>query len=239
MKRFNFLLEDHLNNDQSLEVDVMRFVAIIGIIFWIIFAMIKSIPFTHDPKKTIETTQDLVTTIELLPEKISAPESVQEDRSQVKAKEPLKGLHFQFQSLEDLIAMLINNKAKIYCRAANEGFDFIFEGSLSGDVLEFKSATDIPNKMWELKNGEDREYFIRELGRTIPDVKAFDLLQVMVLFSDSHLDSKVETMLTKLNQEKKNGILSVSSSGQIKFQEFELNKDQKKKSLLEGHDEAD
>lgn len=238
MKRLNFLLEDHLNNDQSLEVDVMRFVAIIGIIFWIIFAMIKSIPFTHDPKKTIETIQDLVKTNKPIVENISEPEPVPEDRPQVKAKEPLKGLHFQFQSLEDLIDMLKNNKAKIYCRAVNKGFDLIFEGYLSEGILEFKSATDIPKKMWELKNGEDREYFIKELGRTIPDIKSFNMLQVMVLFSDSRIDSKVETMLTKLNQEKKNGILSVSSSGQIKFHEFELNKNQKKKSFLEGHDEA-
>jgi len=201
--------------------------------------MIKSIPFTHDPQKTIDTAQDLITANEPLTENISAPESVQEDRSQIKAKEPLKGLHFQFQSLEDLIVMLKNRKAKIYCRAANEGFDFIFEGSLSGGVLEFKSATDIPNKMWELKNGEGREYFIRELSRTIPDVKSFDLLQVMVLFSDGRLDSTVEKKLTELNQEKKNGVLSVSSTGQIKFHEFELNKDQKKKNLLEGHNEAD
>ncbi|MBT4286780.1 MAG: hypothetical protein HOJ48_13600 [Desulfobacula sp.] len=220
MKRFNFLFEDHLNNDQSLEVDVMRFVAIIGIIFWIIFAMIKSIPFTHDPQKTIETIQDLVSIIEPLTENISAPESVQEDRPQILVNEPLKGLHFQFQSLEDLITMLNNNKVKIYCRAVNKGFDLIFEGYLSGDVLEFKSATDIPKKMWELKNGADREYFIRELGRTISDVKSFNRLQVMVLFSDSRIDSKVETMLSELNQEKKNGILSVSSSGQIKFHEF-------------------
>ena len=38
--------ESH-RDDQVLETDMMRFMAIIGIVFWIIFALIKSIPFHH------------------------------------------------------------------------------------------------------------------------------------------------------------------------------------------------
>jgi len=270
MKQLNFLLDDQLSNDQSLEVDVMRFVAIIGIIFWIIFAMIKSIPFTNTQAKTIETIPDLVTADKIILKKVSTlgselkpeikPEPVPEPMPRAKpmsetkvilktisesktesepnpVQENRQGLHLQFQSMEDLVAMLRNKKAKTYCRAVNNGFDLIFEGYMSDSFFKFKSAADIPVKMWELKNGDDREYFIRELSRTIPDVKTFNLLKVMVSFSDSHFDSKVETMLAELNQEKKDGILSVSSGGQIKFHEFKSNKDSKKKKFLEGSDE--
>jgi len=45
MEKLMLLRGDDLQDDQLLETDVMRFLAIIGIVFWIIFALIKSIPF--------------------------------------------------------------------------------------------------------------------------------------------------------------------------------------------------
>ena len=44
MDRFR-LLSSHTGDDQVLETDIMRFLAVIGIVFWIIFSVIKSIPF--------------------------------------------------------------------------------------------------------------------------------------------------------------------------------------------------
>jgi len=45
MQRARYLTSDDLQDNQILETDIMRFVAVIGIVFWIIFAIIKSIPF--------------------------------------------------------------------------------------------------------------------------------------------------------------------------------------------------
>ncbi|MBW1646389.1 MAG: hypothetical protein JRJ56_08760, partial [Deltaproteobacteria bacterium] len=49
-RRFDMLSDGNSSGeDQVLETDIMRFVAIIGIIFWIIFALVKSIPLQPTP----------------------------------------------------------------------------------------------------------------------------------------------------------------------------------------------
>ena len=48
-RRLEILNSDSAGEDQVLETDIMRFVAIIGIIFWIIFALVKSIPLHPAP----------------------------------------------------------------------------------------------------------------------------------------------------------------------------------------------
>ena len=45
MDRLALLSEGGQHDDQVLETDIMRFMAIIGMVFWIIFVLIKSIPF--------------------------------------------------------------------------------------------------------------------------------------------------------------------------------------------------
>jgi len=45
MDRLGLLGGDTSGDDQVLETDIMRFLAVIGIVFWIIFSVIKSIPF--------------------------------------------------------------------------------------------------------------------------------------------------------------------------------------------------
>ena len=44
MERLALLSNESQPGDQPLETDMMRFMAIIGIIFWIVFALIKKHP---------------------------------------------------------------------------------------------------------------------------------------------------------------------------------------------------
>ncbi len=57
MDRFGLLTGDTGQDDQLLETDVMRFAAIIGIVFWIIFALVKSMPFKEPVGKVDEGTK--------------------------------------------------------------------------------------------------------------------------------------------------------------------------------------
>lgn len=50
MNRIGLLLNDGVGDDQVLETDIMRFMAIIGIVFWIIFSMIESMPLEKETR---------------------------------------------------------------------------------------------------------------------------------------------------------------------------------------------
>ncbi len=70
------------NSEQSLETDVMRFIAMIGIIFWLIFSITSAIPQSkvetkpeHSPAQISETTLDqpkIVKTETIKPETVKA-----------------------------------------------------------------------------------------------------------------------------------------------------------------------
>lgn len=65
MEKLTLLRNEDYQDNQLLETDMMRFMAIIGIVFWIIFALIKSIPF--------QTSEEDFRLSELKPENKSAP----------------------------------------------------------------------------------------------------------------------------------------------------------------------
>ena len=54
-RRLTLLHSETDQDSQALETDVMRFVAIIGIVFWIIFALVKSIPMSDSQTMEIKT----------------------------------------------------------------------------------------------------------------------------------------------------------------------------------------
>lgn len=62
MDKFGLLKSDSTGEEQVLETDIMRFFAIIGIVFWIIFAVIKSIPFNNE--KTTITSSEIQTSVQ-------------------------------------------------------------------------------------------------------------------------------------------------------------------------------
>jgi hypothetical protein len=66
MDRFGILNSSTQSDEQVLETDIMRFLAIIGIVFWIIFSVIKSIPFQGE-------TTALGTAIQTQPKRLSPP----------------------------------------------------------------------------------------------------------------------------------------------------------------------
>jgi len=67
MDRFRLLGSETSGDDQVLETDIMRFLAVIGIVFWIIFSVIKSIPFQAETQVSSAAVQ---TQVQQAPEKL-------------------------------------------------------------------------------------------------------------------------------------------------------------------------
>jgi len=231
--------DDGYHDEQMLETDVMRFLAIIGIIFWVIFALVRSIPFQIPEVDfvndvSMETVKPLMDTDretdipdkeeQQLPaitqrseeEPLKKPVDIKEQKSM---PPPQIGIRIQFSSMADLMGLLRDRKVKVFGRAQARGFDLFFAGHPVDDSIEFKGETNLPQKLWEIKSGRDYEYFLTLLSKTYPAIRTFPTKQVLVSFTDSEIESRFEKVITRLELEKKNGVLSVTKSGDVVFQE--------------------
>jgi hypothetical protein len=231
--------DDGYHDEQMLETDVMRFLAIIGIIFWVIFALVKSVPFQAPEVDflndiSMETVEPLVDTAretaipdekkQRLPpiaqrveeEPLKKPADIREQKSM---PPPQIGIRIQFSSMDDLMGLLRDRKVEVFGRAQARGFDLFFAGHPVGDTIEFKGETNLPQKLWEIKSGRDYEYFLTLLSKTYPAIRTFPTKQVLISFTDSEIESRFEEAITRLELEKKNGVLSVTRSGDVVFQE--------------------
>jgi hypothetical protein len=256
MDKIALLCGDSSKDDQVLETDIMRFMAIIGIIFWIIFSMIKSIPFkaaeTFPEKKSVSIQipepsnlqkQKTVIKIEKKPEPRiesgseprieSVPEA--ETFAQTKTdKSPMqKGIFMQFQSRRDLLLLMAKGKTRIFCRAQAKGFDIFFEGFPMKDSVVFKGVSNIPASLWEIKTGKERDYFIDIISRSFPALRSFTDRRVMVSFTDQELENRVISELSRLQKELRNGILSINAGGEVIFSGLETKRDAEK-TIVEG-----
>jgi hypothetical protein len=198
---------------------MMRFLAIIGIIFWIVFALIKSIPF-HVVADDPHLSQSLPKQ-----ESVSLGHQVMRKAGKIERHEhstPLKrkGLHIQFQTLEDLLMLMVKGKVQLFSRAKAAGFDLFFTAYPQGDTVSFKEAVSHPPKLWEIKSGKDHVYFLALLGKRYPAIRSFPTKQVLVSFSDEDLEHRVEQTMTRLQQGGENGILSITRTGDVVFTEF-------------------
>ncbi len=250
MNKVALLCGDSSHDDQVLETDIMRFMAIIGIIFWIIFSMIKSMPFkaaeTFPEKKSVSIQmpepanlqkQKPVLKIEkrpkprseLRPKPQPEPRQKAETFAQTKPDKPLisnkppmqKGVFMQFHTRRDLLLLMAKGKVRIFCRAKAKGFDLFFEGFSTEDSVVFKSVSNIPASLWEIKTGKDRDYFIDIISRLFPALRSFNDRRVMVSFTDQELENRVIQRLDRLQKESRNGILSIKAGGEAVFSGFE------------------
>ena len=238
--------EEGLQDDRLLETDMMRFLAIIGIVFWIIFALIKSIPFqmpdadpTHQPiieKQAMPVTPQSDTTPEATnnshplstqtDKKADSrpPEPAMRDTKQTKSPKPelprQQGLQMQFQSLDDLFDLMITRKVRLFCRARATGFDLFFEGNPHGNAVNFRTVKGLPPRLWEIKSGKDYTYFLDLMASTYPAIRSFPIRQVLVAFADEELEKVVEETLVRLKRDGDNGILSITRNSDTVFEPY-------------------
>lgn len=267
MEKLALLRGEGDQDNQLLETDVMRFVAIIGIVFWIIFALIKSIPF--------QTSEEDFRVSEPKPEKKSAlvaPQAkvalragnnehrlpVPEEKSKKtvsrqpefgtsqaasqtasgrKTRKSVSpkwvGVRMQFHSLEDLLELMASHKVRFFGRAQATGFDLLFAGYPQGNTVTFRGVTSLPPKLWEIKSGKDHTYFLALMARTFPAIRSFSTRQVFVSFTDAELENRVDETLTRLQQEGQNGILSITRTGDVVFQDSGGEQDASEKEIIE------
>lgn len=259
MDRLALLSGDHQQDDQLLETDIMRFMAIISIVFWIIFTIVKNIPL-YAPVKGSELKQPEQMKSSLpkpvMPQKksVAPPFSVTEKNNAEKRKnrqaEAMKehktrkqmpsnprGVYMQFYSLNDLLGLMSDKRVRIFCRARARGFDIFFEGFPLDNSVNFKGTSGVPLNLWEIKSGKDRLYFLNQLANENPGIGSFPDKQVFVSFTDTRLEDRIIKKLNRLQQDEKNGILSITRSGDVMFQDFEKNKAAVKPMPMEVNDE--
>lgn len=207
MNRLALLNSENNDDNLLLETDIMRFLAIIGIVFWIIFAMIKSIPF-NAPETKLEITHPYKNATK-------AEKNAQKSMNQTSPK--LIGIQIQFKSLEDLLTLMKSHKVKIFGNARASGFDLFFEAYPKGENIIFKGTSKLPSKLWEIKSGKDHAYFQDLMAKTYPAIRSFSTRNVFVSFIDMKLEKDLEQDLIKLENEGENGILSITRAGDIEF----------------------
>jgi len=247
MDRLALLSEGGQHDDQVLETDIMRFMAIIGMVFWIIFALIKSIPF-RSPGPDMQASQLVPESraLELLPEaKVRLPVSKDDLRVPAAMSKELilptphrnaalpdnqhpdtqravaqkSGLQLQFQNLDDLLELMKSGKIQLFGRARTRGFDLFFSGHPQGETVRFTGADSLPQSLWEIKSGKDYAYFLNLMAKTYPAIRSFSTKQVLVHFTDTSLENRVEATFSRMQAEEKNGILSVTRTGDVVFKE--------------------
>ncbi len=240
--------EEALQDDRLLETDMMRFLAIIGIVFWIIFALIKSIPF-QTPEAGFPIKQPDVGSkpvpvspqVGVEPEVTSHshPVSAQMGRkpdsnlseaviNKTKQAKNLKavtqgqqGVQMQFQSLKDLLDLMTVGKVRLFCRARATGFDLFFEGTPQGNTMTFKTVQSLPSKLWEIKTGKDCAYFVDLVSDTSPAIRLFPSKEVLVAFADQGLEKRVEDTLGQLTQSGHSGVLSITRNSDTVFSSYD------------------
>jgi len=265
--RFGLLRGDTSQDDQLLETDVMRFAAIIGIVFWIIFALVKSIPFKEprtkmdDGKKGMSIASPMPMVQEdkarprpAPPVQPPAPEpsppthvathrppapaltaeipgqaafrpvppvrpaEPEEEKPKSVLKPPeVRGVLLQFESLDGLMELVKAGRVELYGRARATGFDLFFSGLPDKGGVRFRGVTSLPEVLWEIRSGREREWFLEQMALAYPAIRAFPDKQVLVHFSDSRLEEMVDRRFQELKAQGANGILSVTGAGELIF----------------------
>jgi len=128
------------------------------------------------------------------------------------------GLLLQFQNQEVLLNLLASEKIHIFGRAKATGFDLFFTGAVQDDTVCFEGVSELPDHLWEIKNHEVQTYFIDLMTKTYPSIRSFSSKQILVCFIDTDLEKRVDQTYSQLQSEGKNGVLSITRSGDVEFQ---------------------
>lgn len=217
MDRLALLSEGGQHDDQVLETDIMRFMAVIGMVFWIIFALIKSIPFRFQESDMQASQLISSRPLPTIRRNAALPDNQSSDTRQAGAQE--FGLRLQFQSLDDFLELMKSGKIQLFGRARTRGFDLFFSGHPQGKTVRFKGVDSLPQSLWEIKSGKDYAYFLNLMAKTYPAIRSFSTKQVLVHFTDTSLETRVEATFNRMQEEEKNGVLSVTRTGNVVFEE--------------------
>lgn len=230
---------DNQQDDQLLETDIMRFMAIIGIVFWIIFSLVRMLPeqenMVEEAKikpvlETVDKSIDESTAREKAKEqmpvvdatvsvKLANRPGVLEDNSQKNkiAAATAGGLYLQFASRASLQQLLEKGRVKLFARAGSEGFELLFAARLNQGKIVFTGERILPDALWKISSGRDHDYFLESLEEKFPVIIFFPEKEIFVSFVDDELEKKMDETFFRLKLERKNGVLSVFGSGQIVF----------------------
>ena len=226
-------------DDQLLETDIMRFMAIIGIVFWIIFSLVKMLPeeeiavaevvesmpiaMTADEVAVEEKqNEDLVSITETVApvvmvdkEIVSSEDSERENK--VPPMQSAPGLHLQFASRDSIQRLMEEGRIKLFASAKSDGFELMFAGRVIGGEITFIGEQQLPDSLWQISSGPDHDYFLANLAETFPAISSFPEKVIFVSFIDEKLEKEMEKTFLQLQQDGENGILSVSGNGQVVF----------------------
>ena len=218
MDRLALLSEGGQHDDQVLETDIMRFMAVIGMVFWIIFALIKSISF-RSPEFDMQAGQIISPSpLPTLRRNAALPDNQTPGTRKTGAQK--LGLRLQFQSLDDLLELMKSGKIQLFGRARTRGFDLFFSGHPQGKTVRFTGADSLPQSLWEIKSGKDYAYFLNLMAKTYPAIRSFSTKQVLVHFTDTRLENRVEATFNRMQEEEKNGVISVTRIGDVVFSQL-------------------
>lgn len=227
------------SDDQVLETDVMRFLAMIGVVFWIIFSIVEYSP----PQQSVLTTsyqmdmpsQSIPSDPETLPSEKKEPlqetekpgeaekhietaAELPKDNPTQKTQQEQQGLEMQFRSIDDLMALIRQDRVEVFMEAKATGFHLYFAALLQNDEVSFDTIEQLPQKLWEIKSGSDYAYFIERLCAGYPSIKSFSESRVFVFFSDEALEQKFDEKIAELADQKASGTVSITGDGGIIYE---------------------
>lgn len=225
--------------EQVLETDIMRFVAVIGMVFWILFALIKGL----EPQAESKQPTTKASVVEQPAKKMDTPENPAKPRGKIKdapaqtlmqqppgkmtdarkqqgeTKSPpsKKEIRLQFQSLDLLQELIQRGQVELFARARAKGFDLIYSGRVDQTEVRFTKANQLPRKLWQIETGQGYAFFLKELLQDSPALRSFPEKTILVAFSNETFDQQLENKLNNLRQNGKSGILNVTGRNDFEF----------------------
>ena len=218
---------NHSGEEHFLETDLMRFVAIIGMVFWVTFAFLpkKSIPIdsgTPSESPTITSKQlDKRFTpeqpaVSLQKNEVSIPPPT---KRMVPPLQPqTKGIHLQFADQQTLQKHLKDGVVQLFCKANSPGFSLNFLLQPSSGVLAWQKSMSLPSQLWQIKQEREITFLRAELFRAQPELQTMPKHSFFIAFVDTQLESAMEEKLHQLQQGNQSGSLSITSDRQLIFE---------------------
>jgi hypothetical protein len=192
-----------VDDDQKLQTDVMTFFVIICLCLMIVFALVQSLPFTSNPKKT--TMED----------KKPTKNSAKPIEKNYQKSETKDGFTLGFESNQALLKLLaINSNLKFYIMYDKKSWLLIYNMT---DKIHFIPASS-PGLMYEM-NPTTVPNKIVEAAKKVTNNASFDAVTYSVA-----LPENIISQIQKLMKEKNSGELTISSEGRVVLDERRSNK---------------
>lgn len=239
MKRLK-LLQEPEDSSAMLETDIMRFVAIIGMVFWIIFSLVQQTtpPPLPEPEAVRQQTQVKVAAPVVpnmrIPETMEQAEvksvtesgrQVENDGQQVSSeieRAKAQGILLQFAGLADLEQLINIGSIRLFGWAGGAGFDLYFAGEQENGRMVFHKCGSLPEQLWEITGPREYRAFIEQMSSQNQAIRSLPNKRVLISFEDRNLEAEVEELLARLISEGKDGILSITADSSLHFSPHSL-----------------